>query len=397
MKKTALFSLALPPSHSGQSLVIYHLLKNADPGRFFLITQTNYFQYHHQEQSILPLPFQYTFLKPDYQITRALTRLACILKSKKLLDFILRFKTSQIKKVLEREKPQVVIACTGDVFDPPSVYRAAHELGIPLILYTFDYYSSQWTDPLLFEFAKTYETKIFQYAYRVIVPNEFLCSEYQKEYGTRAVVIHNPVDLAAYKHNSLKNASLNINERSIVYTGAVYEAHFDAIRNLLSAITKTGMPDLKLDLFCPQSGSYLKKNAITGPFELHQHLPNDHMTAVQQSAGILFLPLAFKSPYTSIINTSAPGKIGEYLASGRPILVHAPADSFVAWYFRKYSCGYVVDEDDPDKLAQAIIHLLQDKKLQRELSDNAYKRVTEDFDITPAQKRFMEVVDSPKS
>jgi glycosyltransferase involved in cell wall biosynthesis len=397
MKKTALVSLALPPSHSGQSMVIYHLLKNVDPGLFVLVTQTNYFQYHHQGQSLHPLPFPTFSINPDYQVTRALTRLACFFKSARLLDFILRFKTSQIKKILEREKTRIAIACTGDLFDPPSVFRATRELGIPLILYSFDYYSSQWTDPLLHAFAEKYESEIFRYASRVIVPNEYLCSEYQKKYGSRAVVIHNPVDLAAYQKNSVKNASVAVNERSIVYTGAVYEAHFDAFRNLLSAITKTGIPDLKLDLFCPQSGSYLKKNGITGPVELHKHLQNDQMPAVQQSAEILFLPLAFNSPYPGIINTSAPGKIGEYLASGRPILVHAPADSFVAWYFRKYSCGYVVDQDDPDKLAHAIIHLLQDKKLQQKLSDNAHKRATEDFDIIQAQKRFTEVIDSQKS
>ena len=392
MRKTALVSQVLPPSHSGQSLVIYHLLKNSDPGRFFLITQTNYFQYRHQEQSLLPLPFQCTFLNPDYQITRALTRLAGVLKSPKLLDLIFRFKTSQIKKIFEREKPHAAIACTGDVFDPPSVYKAACELGIPLIFYTFDYYSGQWTDPLLSEFAKKYENEIFGYASRVIVPNEFLCSEYQKKYGTRAVVIHNPVDLAAYTQNSPKKASLNVDERSIVYTGAVYEAHFDAFRNLLSAIPKTGIPDLKLDLFCPQSGSYLRKNGITGPVELHQHLQNNRMPAVQQSAGILFLPLAFNSPYPEIINTSAPGKIGEYLASGRPILVHAPPDSFVAWYFRKYSCGYVVDRDNPEELAEGIIHLLQDKQLQQRLADNAHVRAKVDFDISLAQRRFLGII-----
>ena len=390
MKKTVLFSHALPPSHSGQSLVIWHLLKNADPGLFVLVTQANYFQYRHQGQSLRPLPFLTFSLNPDYQVTRALTRLACFFRSARLLDFILRFKSSQIKKILEREKPQRVIACTGDVFDPPSVYRAAHELGIPLILYAFDCYASQWADPLLHTFAEKNEREIFRYASGAIVPNEFLCSYYLKKYGSLAVVIHNPVDLEAYKNKNVKNAGITVKEHSIVYTGAVYEAHFDAVRNLLSAIPKTGIPDLKLDLFCPQSGSYLKKNGITGPVELHKYLQNDQMPAVQQSAGILFLPLAFNSPYPDIIKTSAPGKIGEYLASGRPILVHAPADSFVAWYFRKYSCGYVVDEDDPEVLAGAVNRLLKDEQLQQQLAQNAYTRAKEDFDISPAQKKFFD-------
>jgi glycosyltransferase involved in cell wall biosynthesis len=388
MKKTALVSQALPPSHSGQSLVIWHLLKSTDPGRFFLITQTSYFQYRHQEQSLPQLPFHYIFLRPDYQVTRALMRLASFLKSEKMLDLIIRFKSGQIKKVFEREKPQMVIACTGDLFDPPAVYRAARELGIPLIFYAFDCYSGQWTDPLLHEFAEKFENEIFRFSTRVIVPNEFLCAEYQKKYGSRAVVIHNPVDLAAYEQNSPEKTERKTKKYRIVYTGGVYEAHFDAFRNLLSAIPLAGIPDLKLDLFCPQSASYLKKNGITGPVELHDHLHNDRMPEIQQSAEILFLPLAFNSPYPGIINTSAPEKIGEYLASGRPILVHAPADSFIAWYFRKYSCGYVVDENDPRKLAGAVTHLLQDKQLQQNLAGNAYVRAKKDFDVSLARKKF---------
>ena len=78
------------------------------------------------------------------------------------------------------------------------------------------------------------------------------------------------------------------------------------------------------------------------------------MPGIQRNADILFLPLAFNSPYPEIIKTSSPGEIGEYLAGKKPILVHAPSDSFISWYFRKYNCGCVVDDDDSEKLAAAI-------------------------------------------
>ena len=80
--------------------------------------------------------------------------------------------------------------------------------------------------------------------------------------------------------------------------------------------------------------------------------------------------------------------MGEYLAAKKPILVHAPSESFISWYFRKYNCGLVVDEDDPEKLAQGIIRLLRDTEMQKQFSENAYSRAKDDFDLPVAQKKF---------
>jgi glycosyltransferase involved in cell wall biosynthesis len=113
---------------------------------------------------------------------------------------------------------------------------------------------------------------------------------------------------------------------------------------------------------------------------------------IQRNAGFLFLPLAFDSPFPEIIKTSAPGKIGEYLASRRPILVHAPKNSFISWYFKKHQCGLVVDDNDPTKLAQGIEHLLADTKLQKKLADNAYVRAEVDFSLENACRIFSEVI-----
>ena len=79
----------------------------------------------------------------------------------------------------------------------------------------------------------------------------------------------------------------------------------------------------------------------------------------------------------------------EYLASGRPILVHAPKDSFLSWYFRKYKCGAVVDVYDHKRLASVLERLLSDKKLQKEYMKNARIRAKEDFDMKKSQNKFI--------
>jgi glycosyltransferase involved in cell wall biosynthesis len=116
------------------------------------------------------------------------------------------------------------------------------------------------------------------------------------------------------------------------------------------------------------------------------------MPGIQMEADLLFLPLAFNSPYPELVRTSATTKLGEYLAARRPVLVHAPPDSFVSWYFRRYDCGLVVDESDPARLAEGIERVLGDAGLRRLLSANAWERARADFDIRQSRDAFARLI-----
>jgi glycosyltransferase involved in cell wall biosynthesis len=75
------------------------------------------------------------------------------------------------------------------------------------------------------------------------------------------------------------------------------------------------------------------------------------------------MPLAFASTNPSEIQTVFPTKLLEYFVSGRPILVHAPTDSWAARSARELGWGYVVDEPDPLLLAKGIDELLDAPEL----------------------------------
>lgn len=396
MKKIALISTSLPPAQSGQSTVLFHLLKKIDPRIYCLITQKNVQQYTLRANNLPHLSANCHFLQPDYTIISYLTQAAIKIKSTALLKCILKLRTYQIKKILEKEECDSIIVCTGNLFDPPAAFNAAMELGLPYILYTFDYYSLQWTDPFLRFFATRYEPDLVRSATTVIVPNECMGEEYTKRYGITPTVIHNPVDLTEYEkqvQHFCGNRSNYPNEKSFVYTGSFYEAQLDAFQNLMTAVQSLDMPKLKIHIYTQQAKHPLFENSLNGQLVVHEAQPITAMPAIQRCADILFLPLSFRSKFPEVIKTSAPGKIGEYLASNRPILVHAPEDSFVSSYFRKYNCGLVVDQDDPLLLSQAIKRLIEDTQLQQTLSKNAYIRSKEDFDLPLAQKKFLNILE----
>ncbi len=393
--KFALVSLGLPPSQSGQSLVLYHLLKDFKPDQYCLITQKNFYLYGSQGNGSSRLPGTYYCINPDYQIIRGILRFSSAVRSTEILNTLLKIRFHQLKRIISRERCDAIIACTGDLFDPPAAYLVSKSLGIPFILYAFDHYSHQWMPPLLHAFARKHEEQLVPGAAEVIVPNEFLCREYCQAYGVEATVLHNPCDISQYQANPSHCTNGGERDITILYTGAIYEAHYDAFQNLIQALHSLGRPEICLHIYTPQSESKLIANSICGDFvTYHKNQPIFSMPEIQQKADILFLPLAFNSPFPEIVKTASPGKMGEPLAARRPVLVHAPADSFVSWYFKRHSCGLVVDKNDPLELADGIDTLTGDKHLQQTLSAAAYARAKEDFDGITIKRRFTSLLEA---
>ena len=92
--------------------------------------------------------------------------------------------------------------------------------------------------------------------------------------------------------------------------------------------------------------------------------------SAQRGADILFLPIAFDAK-PHVIATASPSKMPEYLATGRPILVHAPRGSYLASYAREHGFAEVVDEPDEAALAAAVRRLATDDERGAELAEAA--------------------------
>jgi len=390
MTRLALVSAALPPSQSGQSMVLLHLLKDRDPSTYCLITQKNFQLYHLQGNFSSSLESTYHQISPECQITQFLVERKNSLNSKTVLEFLLAWRERQFSRVIRKEGCTSILGCTGNLLDPLAVHRVSKRQGIPYGLYIFDDYSAVWAPPILKTLIDSRIQEIFSNAEVVIVPNEFLQEKYRKLFGIDPVVIHNPCDLTPYEISKKPREGA---ETRIVYTGAIYEAHFDVFRALVKAIEQINRPDIKLHLYTTQRKAKLNAHGIGGPsVEVHRHQPVVTMPEIQMEADILYLPLGFQTPYPEIIRTSAPGKIGEYLAAGKPVMVHAPEDSFLSWYFRANECGMVVNTVEPALLANEIVSLLEDQQLQQKYCEHAIRCSREDFDIKSMERRFNSAV-----
>lgn len=369
--------------------MLRRLLDGRDPSTYCLISRQNYSPEVFSGDQTDRLPAHYYHLARDISIRGPLGwRL--------IFDFMtvpaaLVLRAIRIAGIARRESIHSIVACTGDLLDLPAGFLASRLIGAPFFAYLFDDYVYQWSDSAARRTANRFAKWIMRGAIGVIAPNEFLRDDYKMRYGIECTIIRNPG--FASNVDELPDYETDDNgEVRIVYTGAVYHAHFDAFHRLLDAIAILGRSDIKLHLYTAQTQEELIQHGLAGPLVLHDHLPSTEIAKVQRQADILFLPLAFDSPIPEVIRTSAPGKMGEYLGAGRPILVHAPPDSYVSWYFQKHQCGLVVDQPDSDLLAKALIRIVDDSECVRRMVANAHERSATDYSLKAARHNFLKLL-----
>jgi len=382
--KVAWVSNILPPSHTAHAAILHRLLRGRDPETYCLLSGRDYVNTPHDEWSER-LPGRYYHLQ-SLRLTRGYRfgMKALRIHLNHLLDVQ---RVVLIARILRRERCGAVVACTGgdEIADFAAAYLASRIVRIPFFAYLLDQFSHMVNFGMGTTILRHLEPAMMKGAAGVIVPNEFLADDVRRQFGIEPVLIHNPIDLSLYEQARGETSSGD--ECRIVYTGDVGALHFSAFRNLLTAIETLDFP-AKLHLYSVADREVLEKNGIKGPVVFHGQRPLHEMPAIQSNADILFLPLALDSQHPNIVRTAAPGKMGEYLAANRPILVHAPADSFLEWYFRDHECGLVIDRDDPNALADAIRRLMSDAALRQSVSERARQRASADFDLKQARAQI---------
>jgi len=390
-QKLCVVSHILPPSPSGQAMVLSRLLAGLSEDSYTLVSREQYRTADNGSASAkLNVPHYKLYYTSGIPLLHKVPSESFKIIVNGLENIF--YSSIQLRKIIRKENCRAILACSGDPFDLPAAYLASRYTGIPFIPYFFDDYLYQWTGPHR-TLAKMFMRRIMQAAAEIIVPNESLKADYERRYGVGVTVLHNPCKLPDLGELDKHEALLAGNKVNIVYTGSVYHAHYDAFRNLVKAIEMTKSDGIRLHIFTSQRETDLQAEGIYGAsVTINPHVHSDDVPIILRQADILFLPLAFGSPIPEVIRTSAPGKTGEYLAAGKPILVHAPHDSFITDYFRTNGCGITVGENDPALLADALLRLINDPALKQDLGNKAREQAEKDFDLVRVRDKFESIL-----
>lgn len=238
----------------------------------------------------------------------------------------------------------------------------------PYALYLFDLYSGTLLNWPYSWVAKLFERSIMTNASLVILTNEITEEYYKKRYGDsiHTAVVHNSI----FDRKSLNDYNPKP-PLTIVFTGHIYWAQEQAVTNLIKAMDKLTDLPLTLKLYAPKAPDSIKQ-AIRGKSNILLSAASpDEMPKVQSEATLLFLPLAWHTKAPDIIATATPGKFTDYLASGRPMLIHAPDYAYISQYSKKHKLGLVVDENNVELLSKTIRDYINNPQIGKEYVKNS--------------------------
>jgi glycosyltransferase involved in cell wall biosynthesis len=308
------------------------------------------------------------------------------------IDASIQMRAAEIALGARQTGCTVLVGCSGSPYDLTATALAARGLNLPFLAYLFDDPVFQWPARRLRAAAVRMSKIWLPQAKTVIVPNEFLAEDWRKRGAVRVAVVRNPVADIVGPPEVRAVSLLPGSGLPIVYMGSVYHAQADAFRNLVSAMNAMG-GEFHLHVFTSQAPSIVTGCGLGGAhLTRHDHVAAAEVSAVLAAASLLFLPLGFDTGIPEVIRTASPAKLGDYLRSGRPILAHVPADSFVAHFCRQYDCAAVVDKPDVEALANAARRLARGGPDVARLVANA-RAVSEQFRASKARQEFWSNVD----
>lgn len=235
---------------------------------------------------------------------------------------------------------------------------AHRRTGISLDLFIFDVWRGNlfpWVQRLM---ASLFQHRVFAASRQIFSASEGISEYLDSELGMKSVVVCNSV--VARGTTSVGSRLRSTSPMVVVYTGNVDWPQLDAILDMIAAVRD--MVGIEFHVYSHGGSHRLAVMGVTGKnVVLHQGLPEDELRDRQAAADVLYLPMSFGEKGRHIIETAQPAKSVEYMASGVPVLVHAPAYAFVTRYAREHDIAIVVDQPGPDELTRVLMTLISDR------------------------------------
>jgi glycosyltransferase involved in cell wall biosynthesis len=271
-----------------------------------------------------------------------------------------------------------------------AAYLASRIGGRPLVVYELDEWrasvtTSGGTARLL---ERMFHARIARGASTLWVMSEPLALAMAERYGVEAGVLPHSVDLARFGPRRLRDRP--VRDLALVYTGAVYGAQADALARVCRAAARSALP-CRLVVYTADDRAALSALGVAGPrVEVREPVSPEEIPAVLALADALVLPLSFELSVRSVVETSLPTKTADYLASGIPILVHAPEYAAVSRLARAEGWGLVVAGASETALVHAIGSLARDGPLCLQLVARARAVAEQRYDARKRRAEFRE-------
>ena len=213
-----------------------------------------------------------------------------------------------------------------------------------------------------------------------------MAAHYEEVYQNGWRVAHN-----AIRSDSIATPNGESRRNQVLLAGDINQFRFDAVLAFAEAIERHNLRNKKAIEFvvlgevAEQHRAPLSRlDAVT----LEARQPHSVCLEAMRSADLLYLPLAFSKCSARISRYSMPTKLPEYLATGKPVLFHAPFESALFQVAERYDLNPRLATVDPAALDGFIERWQAESECVADRFSKASTALAKEFDINIVSSFF---------
>ena len=198
-----------------------------------------------------------------------------------------------------------------------------------------------------------------------------LLNYFQDKYPDKpALLVPMTVDLSLYKPDDIKK------EKSITYIGSLNNEK-DGIDILLEAFLKLSndYPDYELNLYGKPKNqeiyksykSFVSNSGLTGRVFFKGNISNKKIPEILLKSGVLVMA----RPDSIQAQNGFPTKLGEYLATGNPVVVTSVGE--IPFFLKDKESAFIAEPGDVESLRDKIVEVLESDNIAHKVGLNGRK------------------------
>ena len=356
--KVLVLSWTVPPETTGSAIIVGNLAKQFTREEMVVAGERSWGRPPVAWQEQWPqIVFIAPSLPPGWRGERWWRRFQLPLMILRTWRLAQKHRCESILSVFPKEEPLL----TG--------YLAARAIGARFYPYFHNVYLENRAG-VARRFARWLQSRAFRRAAHVFVMSEGMMELYRQRYPDLkcSALLHSFNEpLPQFEPPPHAGRPLRL-----MVCGSINDSCRDAASRFSRAVR--ALPETHLTFLTGTPRSELAKAGLLGERIEVETVSRDDVLAQLRTAAIVLLPHGFSGPAAQEeYDTIFPTKTIEYLICGRPILAHAPKESYLARFLRKADCALLVDSPDIDELTVAIRRLGTDSDFRARLVRNALR------------------------
>ena len=251
------------------------------------------------------------------------------------------------------------------------------------------------------KYAENLMFECFKHADYLMCSSDFLKNDFSTKYNLEFHTFPNPVNLNSFFSYDISKAK-DFDTLRITYIGKVSVHNAVALKNMQAAVIQfnknNAYKPLIFDVYTQTNSQDCHRFGIhdCDCVKINAPVPNTQIPGVIKESDILFLPISVSPEVARFTKYSMSTKMGEYLASGVPVIYCGPEGIAMSNFVAGNNCAYNINSDDEASLIKAIEHIINpENKLEiTQMTLNGIEISKQYFDINIISGKFADTIKS---